>query len=98
MDRVVALGSQDQDREKIIRAALHSIDENVRSIGSEAEGVRHRLTTVQTEIQNLVRVLKRVGEAGLVSVQASKRRSRNWRPNGGSFGSGSCNWPTRRLP
>lgn len=69
MDRVVALGSQDQDREKIVREALRSIDEDVRSIGSEADGVRHRLTTVQTEIQNLVGVLKRVGEAGLVSVQ-----------------------------
>ncbi|MDD4787408.1 MAG: recombinase family protein [Pirellulales bacterium] len=68
-ERVVALGTLERDRECVVREALGEVDDSVRRLDAKAESVRRRLTTVQTELQNLVGVLKQIGGSGLASVQ-----------------------------
>ena len=69
IDRIVALGMDSEDRERVVRAAIREVDGQARKLDSEAELIRRRLTAVQAEIQNLVAVLKQVGQEGLASVQ-----------------------------
>jgi len=69
MDRILSLGTMDEDREKVVDAALGDLEAEASKTDSEVEIVRHRLTTVQAEIQNLVEVLKRMGAGAISSVQ-----------------------------
>ena len=69
MDRILSLGTRDEDREKVVDAALGDLEAEASKTDSEVEIVRHRLTTVQAEIQNLVEVLKRMGAGAISSVQ-----------------------------
>jgi hypothetical protein len=66
---VINLGTHDEDREKVVKAAMAAVESETRKLDSEAEVIRHRLTTVQTEIANLLGVLKRLGAGAVASVQ-----------------------------
>jgi predicted nuclease with TOPRIM domain len=69
MDRIISLGTRDEDREKVVEAALGNIEAEANKMDSEVETIRHRLTTVQTEIQNLVGALKAMGSGAVASVK-----------------------------
>ena len=69
MDRILSLGTKDEDREKVVEAALGNVEAEANKMDSEVETIRHRLTTVQTEIQNLVGALKAMGAGAVASVK-----------------------------
>jgi site-specific DNA recombinase len=69
MERIISLGTRDTDRERVVKEALGDFGAEARKLGSEAEVIRHRLTAVQTEINNLVGVLKRMGQDVIASVR-----------------------------
>jgi ElaB/YqjD/DUF883 family membrane-anchored ribosome-binding protein len=69
MDRIINLGTHDEDRGKVVKAAMAAVESETRKLDSDAEVIRHRLTTVQTEIANLLGVLKRLGAGAVASVQ-----------------------------
>ena len=69
---------------KVVDAALGDFEAEANKMDSEIEVIRHRLTTVQTEIQNLVAVLKQMGAGAIESVkdelttlEAEKRQLRD---------------------
>lgn len=70
IDRVVRIGVNVGDRQKIVDAALREIDDEGRKLASKIDIARHRLTRVQAEIQNLLEVLKHMGKSGLTSVES----------------------------
>ena len=68
LDRVVSIGVDVGDRQRIVEAALSEIDDESRKLESRIEIARHRLTRIQTEIRNLVQVLKHAGAEGITSI------------------------------
>ncbi|MBR9804669.1 recombinase family protein [bacterium] len=68
IDRVVKIGVNLGDREKILEAAMREIDDDSRKLASKIDIARHRLTCVQAEIGNLLEVLKHMGKSGIASV------------------------------
>jgi len=68
LSRLLALGTQEEAREQIVEETLRCLDSDSRRIESEVAHIRQRLGIVQTEIQNLVDALKRLGQAGVDSV------------------------------
>ena len=69
IDRVVRIGVNVGDRQKIVDAALREIDDEGRKLAAKIDIARHRLTRVQAEIQNLLEVLKHLGKSGLTSIK-----------------------------
>jgi site-specific DNA recombinase len=69
IQRIVSLGTRDDDRERVVKAALGDFEAEARKLGSAADVIRHRLTTVQGEISNLVGVLKHMGTGAMASVR-----------------------------
>jgi site-specific DNA recombinase len=69
MDRILSLGTRDEDRKKVVEAALGAVEAETNKVDSEIETIRHRPTTVQTEIQNLMAALKVMGSAAVASVK-----------------------------
>ncbi|MCA9076597.1 MAG: recombinase family protein [Planctomycetaceae bacterium] len=68
IDRVVKIGVNTGDRQKIFEAAMREVDDEGRKLASQIDIARHRLTRVQVEIQNLLEVLKHMGRSGITSV------------------------------
>ena len=68
IDRVVKIGVNVGDRQKIFDAAMRKIDDEGQNLASQIDIARHRLTRVQAEIQNLLEVLKHMGKSGIASV------------------------------
>ncbi len=68
IDRVVKIGVNLGDREKILEAAMREIDDDSRKLASKIDIARHRLTCVRAEIGNLLEVLKHMGKSGIASV------------------------------
>ena len=68
LERINRIGVNVGDRQKIVEAAMREIDDDGRKLASKLDTARHRLTRVQAEIQNLLEVLKRMGNSGIASV------------------------------
>jgi hypothetical protein len=68
IDRIVKIGVNVGDRQKIFEAAMREVDDEGRKLASQIDIARHRLTRVQAEIQNLLEVLKHMGKSGITSV------------------------------
>ncbi len=68
IDRIVKIGVNVGDREKIFEAAMQKIDKEGQNLAPQIDIARHRLTRVQAEIQNLLEVLKHLGKTGIASV------------------------------
>jgi archaellum component FlaC len=69
IDRLVRIGVNVGDTQKIVDAALREIDDEGRKLASKIDIARHRLTRVQAEIQNLLEVLKNLGKSGLTNIR-----------------------------
>lgn len=68
LDRVIKIGVNIGDRQKIVEAAMREFDDEGRKLASQIDIARHRLTRVQAEIKNLLEVLKQLGKSGIASV------------------------------
>jgi site-specific DNA recombinase len=69
LNRILSLGTRDEDRDKVVQAAARAIEAEADKMDSEVGAVRHRLTTVQTQIQNLIGALKTLGAEAVGSVK-----------------------------
>jgi hypothetical protein len=69
VQRCIELSADEQARDRIIRATMEKANEAGQKLDGEIEAVRHRLSQVKTEIDNLLQVLKQVGSEGLASVK-----------------------------
>lgn len=67
--RLNELGSQETARQKIIEAALKLLDVDAEQTSRDMDAVKSRLGSIQSEIQNLLGVLKALGQQGLTTVQ-----------------------------
>lgn len=69
ISRIRHLGLRKEERDRIVKEALLYVDEDARRVSEEIRIVRQQSSQVQTEINNLVQVLKVMGESAVVSVQ-----------------------------
>lgn len=69
VQRVLDLAGDEQAQDRIIRMAIGMADHDARRIQAESEQVRRRMAENQTEVNNLIRVLKTLGEGAIASVQ-----------------------------
>jgi uncharacterized protein (UPF0335 family) len=74
LERVRAIEINTADRERIIEEAKRCLGEDGLRVESELTAARSRLTAVQLEINNLLAVLKSMGEQGLAAVRDEMER------------------------
>ena len=67
--RVLELAGDQQAQDRIISMAIGLADDDGRRTLAEIDNVQRRIGEVQTEINNLVRALKTMGEGAVTSVQ-----------------------------
>ncbi|HBJ37531.1 MAG TPA: hypothetical protein DDZ51_22805 [Planctomycetaceae bacterium] len=68
-ERVRCLAAEPEHRQRVIEEAYKTLDQDSEKINSDIEAVRKRMTTVQSEIGNLVAALSSLGSNGVESVQ-----------------------------
>jgi site-specific DNA recombinase len=66
--RLAELARHDEARDRIVQEALKSLDDGAEEVASEIAAVRHRLTAIQTETQNLISVLGKLGDKAIDMV------------------------------
>ena len=72
--RISELGATDVEREGILAEAVKLVDVDAGRTAAETDRIRRRLITVDTELKNLIEVIKQVGKAGLTSVRDEIQR------------------------
>ena len=73
VERIMTVAGDEQAQDQIVRMAVGMADEDVCRVRAEMDRVKERLSELQREIGNLVRVLKAMGEQGIESVQTGLR-------------------------
>tara|TARA_R110002073_G_scaffold139076_1_gene288950 strand:+ start:3481 stop:5190 length:1710 start_codon:yes stop_codon:yes gene_type:complete len=69
IDRLRSMNLNVEDRQRIREEAFRQLDDDSQKVRAEMDAVRKRLTTVTTEIGNLVDVVARLGATCLQSIQ-----------------------------